>query len=233
MYKSFVIAASAAAVSASTYQNPLIVANVPDPGVLRTKNGQNILVTTSNYSSDPAKDDAFPIRDSKDMIHWEDKAHVFTHGQWPSWVERDMWAPEMHVVNGCYRVYYTGRNKDTGALSIGTAVNCDSPFGPFKDLGEPLHQNPIGVIDATYFHNPADKKHYLIWKIDGNSQGKPTPILARELNKEGDGFADGSEEFELIRDDLPWEFVDGVGCTEGPWIMHNPENGYYYLYYSS
>ena len=125
--------------TAQTYQNPLVVENMPDPGVLRLSDGSYVLVSTSNYSSDPSKNDAFPIRHSKDLVTWEEKGFLFPHGEWPEWASRDMWAPELHLVDGCYRAFFTGRNKDTGALSIGTAVNCDTPYGPFKDNGKPLH----------------------------------------------------------------------------------------------
>jgi len=35
--------------------------------------------------------------------------YVFTPESWPKWAYCDMWAPEIHRVNGNYHVYFTGR----------------------------------------------------------------------------------------------------------------------------
>ena len=83
---------------------------------------------------------------------------MFGTGQWPSWSEQSSWAPEMHLVDGKYHVYFSMRMNpravggDRG-LALGLAIS-DSPFGPFVDIGRPLRHHPDGVIDATWFRDP-------------------------------------------------------------------------------
>jgi len=68
------------------------------------------------------------------------------------------------------------------------------------------------------------QKPYLVWKVDGNAYGKPTPIYIAELN--GDGSAIVGSPTEILRNNLGWE----GDLVEGPWIIyHKP---YYYLFYS-
>ena len=71
---------------------------------------------------------------------------------------------------------------------------------------------------------------YQIWKVDGNSQGKPTPIMIQELDSSGTAFKSESSAEEILRDSEPWESVGLSGLVEGPWLLHRGD--YYYLFYS-
>ena len=82
--------------------------------------------------------------------------HVFPQDGWPTWAYRDMWAPEIHWVDGNYHVYFSARNSADNNLAIGLArsLNASNPFGPYQDLGAPIIQNDLGVIDIHYFLDP-------------------------------------------------------------------------------
>ena len=41
-------------------------------------------------------------------MNWIPKGHVFPAGAWPDWAFENMWAPEIHFVNGTFVVYFTG-----------------------------------------------------------------------------------------------------------------------------
>ena len=71
----------------TTYTNPIIKRNHPDPGVLSVpgKSGY-VLVSTSNLNS-PDNGPAFPIMFSYDLVNWERKGYVFNTGEWPSWAQ--------------------------------------------------------------------------------------------------------------------------------------------------
>ena len=73
--------------STTTYTNPIIRRNHPDPGVLTVpgKSGY-VLVSTSNLNS-PDNGPAFPIMFSYDLVNWERKGYVFNTGEWPSWAQ--------------------------------------------------------------------------------------------------------------------------------------------------
>ncbi len=65
---------------------------------------------------------------------------------------------------------------------------------------------------------------YLVWKEDGNSIGKPTPIWAQPLNSDGTKLT--GEAKELIRNDTDWE----GGVVEGPYVLRRGD--WFYLFYS-
>ena len=69
-----------------------------------------------------------------------------------------------------------------------------------------------------------DGVRYLVWKEDGNSRNRPTPIWAQKLNDEGTGLV--GEPRELLRNDAVWEGK----LVEGPFILRR--NDWFYLFYS-
>ena len=66
------------------------------------------------------------------------RGYVFQGDSWPTWARKDMWAPEIHFVNGRFMVYFSAR-RDL-LLCIGVAISKDplNPFGPYEDFGEPI-----------------------------------------------------------------------------------------------
>ena len=78
----------------------MIDSNNPDPAVLALPGGGYLAVATSNYATNSAAEDAFPIYHSANLVDWELRGHVFPAGAWPAYCDRNMWAPEIHRVNG-------------------------------------------------------------------------------------------------------------------------------------
>ena len=87
-------------ISASCYINPVIDSNNPDPSAISLPGGGFLAVATSNHVTDGAVEDAFPIYYSDNLVDWELRGHVFEAGNWPVWCSNNMWAPEIHFVNG-------------------------------------------------------------------------------------------------------------------------------------
>jgi GH43 family beta-xylosidase len=200
------------------YANTVVPFDCPDPGVISTGEPAVYYALCTGGS--------FPIRMSHDLVLWQDTgAHVLPGGKAP-WSANGFrnWAPEIHEVGGRFIVYFTAVNGGN-VLSIGAAV-ADAPTGPFTDRGGPLVEHPQGVIDASYFRD-LDGKHYLTYKIDGNSVGQPTPIYIRELAADGLSFAPGSQQVEILRN-APGTWEGGV--VEAQWMIER--EGTYYLFYS-
>lgn len=201
------------------YANPVVPFDCPDPGVLGVDepSGPAFYMVCTGGS--------FPIRRSRDLVLWSDTgAAVLPKGK-PAWAANGNrnWAPELHRVGEQYIAYFTTVN-GANVLSIG-AAHAAAPTGPYTETGGPLVEHPMGVIDATYFDD--GDKHYLIYKIDGNSQGKPTPILLRELAPDGLSFADGSAEVQLlVNQGATWE----GGVVEAQWLIRR--DGMYFMFYS-
>ena len=202
------------------YANPVIAFDCPDPGVIAvSKGGQPSYDAVCTGGS-------FPIRSSRNLVSWSDtKASVLPAGK-PPWAANGNrnWAPEIHPVDQGFVAYYTTVN-GANVLSIGAAHATDV-LGPYTDSGGPLVQDPLGVIDATFFED-VDGSRFLFYKIDGNSKGKPTPIYARKLAKDGLSFAAGSSATKvLVNDAATWE----GGVVEAPWVVRH--DGSYYIFYS-
>jgi GH43 family beta-xylosidase len=203
-----------------TFTNPAVDFDCPDPGILGVTTGAHPLFAMVCTGG------SMPVRLSDDLVSWRNSTGAILPGGKASWSANGgrNWAPEIHRVGASYVAYYTAVN-GADVLSIGCA-SAPAPEGPYTDCGGPLVQNALGVIDATFFEDTNGKK-YLYYKIDGNSQGKRTPIFGRELAANGLSFASGSTPVEVLNNDAStWE----GGVVEAPWVIkHGTE---YFLFYS-
>ena len=198
--------------SRATYTNPVIAGDFPDPSVIRV--GQDYWAAATSGEWAPL----FPILHSRDLVNWEVAGAVFQKR--PEWAVRNFWAPEIEEDRGRFFVYYTGRKKN-GPLCVAVATAA-RPTGPYMDHG-PLVCESIGSIDP-FTTRDENGQLYLIWKEDGNSQGKPTRIWAQKLSDEGTKLT-GSKK-ELFRNDALWE----KHVVEGSFIMRR--YGWFYHFYS-
>jgi beta-xylosidase len=193
-------------------QSLVLPGDFPDPSVVKIGDSYWATATTSNWAP------AYPLLQSKDLLHWELRSHVFT--TLPAWADYYFWAPEISYDNGKVYVYYSAHKRD-GNLCLGVA-SADKPEGPYKDHGALMCQE-AGSIDAWPMRDE-NGKLYLIWKEDGNSVKLPTPIWAMEMNEERTKLL--GDKVELFRNDAAWEsnLVEGVSM-----IRHE---GYYYAFYA-
>lgn len=197
----------------SNSQQLVLPGDHPDPSVVKIGNEYWSVGTTSNWFP------AFPLYRSNDLVNWKAAGHVFT--KMPAWADYYLWAPEISYDNGKVYLYYTGHKKG-GNLCVAAAV-ADKPEGPYTDLG-PLMCQDDGSIDPFSMRDEHGKL-YLIWKEDGNSVGKPTPIWAAEMKEDRTALV--GEKHELFRGDATWE----KGLVEGVSIIR--QNDYYYAFYAA
>ena len=193
-------------------QTLVLPGDFPDPSVVKIGDSYWATATTSNWAP------AFPLLESKDLIHWETKGHVFT--TLPSWADYYFWAPEITYENNKVYVYYAA-HKRNGNLCVAVA-SAEKPEGPYRDHGT-LMCEKVGSIDAFPIRDK-NGKLYLVWKEDGNSVKEPTPIWAMEMNEERTKLI--GEKKELFRNDTGWEnnLVEGVSMIR--------KGGYYYAFYA-
>lgn len=185
----------------------------PDPSVVKIRDQYWAAGTTSNWFP------IFPLYHSGDLVNWKAAGHVFTEK--PAWADYYMWAPEITYDNGKVYMYYTAHKKN-GSLCIAAAV-AEKPEGPYKDLG-PLICQEYGSIDAFPMRDE-NGKLYMVWKEDGNSAGKPTPIWAAEMREDRTALV--GKKKELFRADASWE----KGLVEGVSIIKH--NNYFYALYAA
>ena len=191
----------------TTYTNPVINNNAPDPTVIRAEDGTFYAYSTMNHGN-------VPVYKSTDMVNWEYLGGAFNKGEVPRFVPRAaIWAPDINYIEGKYVLYFSmstwGGEWEAG---IGRAV-ADSPEGPFKNAKLLFNSKQIGVqnsIDPVIYQE--DGRKYLIW---GSFRG----IYLTELTDDG---------LELI-DAKDLHKIAGT-AYEGTYI--HKRKGYYYLFAS-
>lgn len=202
-----------------TYTNPVEAGDFPDPSVIRVGQDYWAAATSSEWAPE------FPILHSRDLINWEIVGAVFEHR--PDWSTGSYWAPEISQHNGRFFIYYAARQK-SGSLCVAVAT-ARAPQGPYTDHG-PLVCQPVGSIDAFPVTDERGQR-YLLWKEDGNSVSKPTPIWAQKLSINGTRLI--GERREILRNDQPWEKHASLpygDLIEGPSIIRR--GGWFYMFYS-
>ena len=189
-------------------QQLVLPGDYPDPSVVKIGDTYWASATSSNWFP------AFPLLKSKDLVHWQQQGYVLN--QMPAWADFYFWAPEVTYDKGRVYIYYSAHKKG-GNLCLAVA-SADRPEGPYRDHGA-LMCETAGSIDAFPMRDE-NGKLFLIWKEDGNSVNRPTPIWAMEMNEERTALI--GEKRELFRNDLPWErnLVEGVSMVKhGDWYF--------------
>jgi xylan 1,4-beta-xylosidase len=210
---------SAAAQRRSTYTNPAIAGDFPDPSVIRVGRDYWAAATSSEWGPE------FPILHSRDLVNWELVGSVFRTR--PAWSVGSYWAPEISQDKGRFFIYYAARKKG-GPLCVAVAT-ASRPQGPYTDHG-PLVCQEVGSIDG-FPVTDENGQRYLLWKEDGNSVSKPTPIWAQRLSADGTRLL--GERRELFHNDQAWEKHASLpygDLVEGPAVIRH--NGWFYIFYS-
>lgn len=196
----------------TTYENPALAGDYPDPSVVRVGANYWAVATSSEWAPE------FPILFSSDLVNWRIVGAVFQKR--PGWSVGNYWAPEIAYYRGRYFVYYVAR-KSGGPLCVAVATSA-RPAGPYQDHGALVCQD-AGSIDPLPVTDERGVR-YLLWKEDGNSRNLPTPIWAQQLSADGTKLV--GERRELIRNDAPWE----AQLVEGPFVLRR--GGWFYMFYS-
>jgi xylan 1,4-beta-xylosidase len=196
-----------------SYDLVALPGDFPDPTIARINGTYWASATSAEWGG------VFPLFRSDDLVNWEPAGSVFPQGL-PAWASSNAWAPEIFEENGRTYIYYTARRQG-GVLSVAVA-SADRPEGPYTDHG-PLVGQRAGSIDGCPVHDEQGRL-WLVWKEDGNSCFRPTPIWAQRLNAERTGLV--GKKVELFRNDAAWE----GSLVEGSAFIRHGE--YLYMFYA-
>ena len=197
----------------STYRNPVIAGDFPDPTVIRVGDTYFAAGTSSEWAP------PYRLYESKDLINWTYLGALFK--EMPAWTMGSYWAPELFYHNGVYYVYYTARRKSDRKSFIGVATAQDIRQG-FTDHGI-IVEWTNEAIDA--FVIELDGRLYITWKAYGLDNGKDVEILGSELTD--NGLKMKGEVFSLIKADANgWE----AGGAEGQCLVKRGD--YIYMFYA-
>src|SRR4051812_7908991 len=205
----------------TTYANPVIDADFPDPAVLRAPDGFYYVYATQT-ERDGVKINLQVAR-SPDLVHWTPLGDALPAR--PSWASRtwDFWAPHVVYRGGRYVLYYSAKpdaalRDDKQGLCLAAATS-SRPEGPFADVGWPLQCGEGFVnIDPMAFDDPATGKRLLYWGSGFQ------PIKVRELAADRTSFAPGTAAVDLV---APKKGGDYEELVEGAWAVRR--GGWYYL----
>ena len=176
------------------------------------------------------------LRRSKDLIHWEYAGRALPMEapeaavKWCWYSEqfqaKSVWAPEVHVVNGKYRMYYSVSTFGHRLSYIGMAES-DKPEGPYEDRGEIVkttEQSPVNAIDANLITDADTGAQYMnfgsFWGGIRQIQLDPKTGLRLENNQPYYGRSLWKRHHRARR------------AIEGAYEIYNPDTGYYYLFTS-
>ncbi len=196
----------------TTYHNPVLPGDLPDPTVIRVGDTYYAAGTSSEWAP------AYRLYESKDLVNWTYLGGLFR--ETPDWTMGSYWAPELYYNNGTYYVYYTARRKSDRKSFIGVATTDDIRKG-FTDHGL-LIEWTNEAIDA--YITDWQGKRYITWKAYGLDKGRSIEILGSELS--ADGLKLKGDVFSLVTAEPNWE----AGGIEGQCIVEH--NGYLYMFYA-
>ena len=127
-----------------------------------------------------------------------------------------MWAPEIHIVNNKYHIYYSAKNQITGWHALGLAIS-ENPLGPYTDYGKPIleRNSEMGIIDVHWFKDPNTQKSYLLWK-ENNWPFWPSEIYIRRIDENGITFRPEWPAKSILKA----KFFDEWYCVEAPWMIY-------------
>ena len=197
----------------TTFSNPVIGHNCPDPTVLddRARTGYFYAYSTSNKKTN------LPVYRSKDMVTWEAVGDGMP-SDWKPWSEGGrLWAPDINYVDGKYILYYAIGVWGNMELSASGVATSDKPEGPFQDKGMVVSYQNTGVgnsIDPMLFIDENGTK-YLYWGSFGETSG----IWVVKLSDDGLSIKEGAVPVKL-----------GATNMEGSYVIKR--NGYYYMFNS-
>ncbi|KAI5924152.1 endo-arabinase [Camillea tinctor] len=158
----------------------------------------------------------------------------------PTWTTgKNTWAPDVRQVgNGSFVMYFSGQsavNKAHHCIGVATS---ETILGPYQPVDEPFACDLTvgGAIDPSGFKD-IDGKHYVVYKIDGNSIGNggscgntvapimKTPIMLQEVADDG-----------VTKIGAPVQILDRIAedgpLVEAPSIMRT-SGGIYVMTFSS
>jgi arabinan endo-1,5-alpha-L-arabinosidase len=219
------LSACATVPTSSTYVNPVIDRDFPDPAVVRAGNGSFYVYATQGGT---------PMRNiqaarSEDLVTWTELPDVLPVK--PGWASKtqDFWAPDVYRSGDRWFLYYSAKpdaalSDDKRGLCLAVA-SADRPEGPFTDKGEPLLCGESFVnIDPFAFDDPATGKTFLYW---GSGFG---PIKVQELGADRMSFAAGSKPVDLVPVIKTEDTREYRRLVEGAWVTLR--DGWYYLFFS-
>lgn len=219
-----------------TFTNP--IAGIPDPWIIKY-NGYFYTCKAQGNGINVSKSDKLTIISATKQV-WKCPYDI---GNIKPWNVTNVWAPELHRVDGRWYIYYAaGRPHDetnsyqfqrSGVLRAKT----DDPMGEWEDMGllytgdnyqtgiVPTNTNTNYAIDLGIFR--LNKQLYAVWS--GYPAGSSDQKLY--IAKMSDPCTIISSRSVISSADKYWEVYNSK-INEGPAFLKNKEKGKFFVVYS-
>ena len=196
-----------------TYTNPIISdKSVPDPSVIRAKDGYFYLYATQT------KTYWMPVYRSKDLVNWEYQGTAFNKATEPDLPGGGaFWAPEIRFLNGKYVLYYSWAKMNGADISYMAVAVGDTPMGPFPDSKELIGNKEFGSNCIDQFYYEEDGKKYMFF---GSFKG----IYVTELEDDGLTVKLGNDGKPTLKKQVCGNAFEGTNIYK--------KGKYYYLFAS-
>ena len=196
-----------------TYTNPIISdKSVPDPSVIRAKDGYFYLYATQT------KTYWMPVYRSKDLVNWEYQGTAFNKATEPDLPGGGaFWAPEIRFLNGKYVLYYSWAKMNGADISYTAVAVGDTPMGPFPDSKELIGNKEFGSNCIDEFYYEEDGKKYMFF---GSFKG----IYVTELEDDGLTVKLGNDGKPTLKKQVCGNAFEGTNIYK--------KGKYYYLFAS-
>jgi GH43 family beta-xylosidase len=220
----------------ATFSNPVF--NTPDPWIVR-HDGYFYICRSQSNGIGISKSDKLSVINGTNKV-WGAPGEV--DGVRP-WNVGDIWAPELHYVDGRWYVYYAaGNNQGGGYVKQRAGVlraKTDDPMGEWEDMGmvytgdnytpgiKPDADNTVYAIDMGVFE--LGGKLYAVWSGSAHAATDTNDRLFIATME--NPYTINSSRVELARVEQSWERREGT-IMEGPAFLHNKEAGKFFIVYS-
>ncbi len=132
---------------------------------------------------------------------------------------RDVWAPEIHFINGKWYIYYTatdGPDKNRRVFALEALT--DDPQGRYAFKGQmrvPNKADDAYAIDGTIWQRPKDSALFFLWSGREQATGGAQNIYIAPMSNP---WTLSGPRVRLSTPTFPWE-VHGWRVNEGPEIL--------------
>lgn len=179
------------------WQNPVIPSDFPDPFVVHE--GAGFVAVATNGPGGRIQ-----VATSADLAHWSAPTEGLT--ALPAWSSQRadlVWAPSIVKIGEGWLLYATFQDETSGRQCIGVAqaTNATGPYNPVGARPLVCPTSEGGAIDPEV--TLVGEVPWLLWKVDGNCCGRPTPIRSQQLA--ADGLSLVGSPSTLLNLDLAWE----------------------------
>lgn len=230
---------AAAGPAPSTFTNPVFEPDLPDPSIIQDPSTGTWYAygTTDYWTSSSSSLHIMPILESRNLVDWTFVRNTFSPPDTtaapgsptqPAWTGNPfLWAPEVHLIDGQYVMYYTASGTAAGGSAIGVAT-ASSPAGPWHDSGGPIlgpQADPKGgyysIIDPDEIATPSGQRYLYygsfnlgVWVVPLTSDGLAVQPGSTPVQVAAAGFYEGTN---VVRHaGYYYLFASSGGCCSGP-----------------